>query len=356
MSVLSKRTACGLSVFALTGALGLNCLSWGTPNAETETETETARIVKSANAFLATLTEDQRKKELYAFDDDRQRVRWSNFPGGFVPRGGLQLRAMTAPQREAVMTLLQTALSKRGYDKVQAIMHADDVFKRTDGARDESMFGSDLYSIAILGTPSETKPWMIMYGGHHLAINLTVVGTRGILTPTLTGAQPSAFTENGKTVRPLGAESDKGLALLNSLATPQRKQAILGYGVGDLMLGPGQDGRTIVPEGLKVSTMNAKQRALLLDLVAEWAGIVNDAAAKPRMREIEADLDKTWFAWSGPTTAKPGENIAAYYRVQGPRLVIEFAPQSMRGDDPRFHVHTMYRDPTNDYGRGHAER
>ena len=46
-----------------------------------------------------------------------------------------------------------------------------------------------------------------------------------------------------------------------------------------------------------------------------------------RMAEIKADLNATWFAWSGPTTAQPGHNITAYYRIQGPKLVIEYAPQ-----------------------------
>jgi hypothetical protein len=46
----------------------------------------------------------------------------------------------------------------------------------------------------------------------------------------------------------------------------------------------------------------------------------------------------------------PGKNITAYYRIQGPHLVIEYAPQTL-GGDPAMHVHTMYRDPTNDYGR-----
>jgi hypothetical protein len=59
------------------------------------------------------------------------------------------------------------------------------------------------------------------------------------------------------------------------------------------------------------------------------------------MDEIRARLPETYFAWSGPTT--PGS--AAYFRIQGPTLVIEYAPQ--RGVD---HVHTIYRDPTNDYG------
>lgn len=42
--------------------------------------------------------------------------------------------------------------------------------------------------------------------------------------------------------------------------------------------------------------------------------------------------------------------IAAYFRIQRPHLVIEYAPQRL-GGDPALHVHTMYRDPTNDYGR-----
>ena len=79
------------------------------------------------------------------------------------------------------------------------------------------MFGKDLYYISILGTPSEKDPWMLQFGGHHLALNITIAGERGILTPTLTGAQPALYTIDGKTVRPLGQESDKALALLNAL-------------------------------------------------------------------------------------------------------------------------------------------
>ena len=45
----------------------------------------------------------------------------------------------------------------------------------------------------------------------------------------------------------------------------------------------------------------------------------------------------------------PGKNGTAYYRVQGPALVIEYAPQPL-GGDPSLHIHTIYRDPTNDYG------
>ncbi len=210
------------------------------------------------------------------------------------------------------------------------------------------LFGKDLYYISFLGNPSATAPWMLQFGGHHLALNITIAGSRGVLTPTLTGAQPATFKLNGQTIRPLGRESDKALALLQSLDEKQRRQAVLNYRVPDLVLGPGQDGKKIAPEGLKVSGMNDKQRAMLLDLIAEWAGIINKNSASVRMAELRADLNETWFAWSGPTTFEPGTNITAYYRVQGPHLVIEYAPQN---DEPANHVHTMYRDPTNDYGR-----
>ena len=228
-------------------------------------------------------------------------------------------------------------------------MEADEVLKGNE--RGNAMFGKDLYYISILGTPSLKDPWMLQFGGHHLAINITIAGERGILTPTLTGAQPSLYTLNGKTVRPLGQESDKALALLNALDETQKKQAILGFRLADLVLGPGQDGKTIQPEGLKASAMKEPQRAMLLDVISEWSGIIHEDAAAARMAELKADINETWFAWSGPTTAAPGANIAAYYRIQGPHLVIEYAPQRMGNGDPSLHVHTMYRDPTNDYGR-----
>lgn len=68
------------------------------------------------------------------------------------------------------------------------------------------------------------------------------------------------------------------------------------------MLGPGRDGETVQPEGLKASAMNEQQRAMLLVLSSEWTGIVHESAAAARMAEIKAGLDETWFAWSGPTT------------------------------------------------------
>ena len=314
-------------------------------------QTPTARVVSAANAFLATLDQRQKDSVLFSFTDETQRKRWSNLPVGIFQRAGLSMSSLSEPQRAAALTLLASAFSKRGYEKVQQIVEADEVLKNQSGGRGGAVrFGKDLFFISILGTPSEKDPWMIQFGGHHLAVNVTINGAQGILTPTLTGAQPALYTVNGKTIRPLGGESDKALALLNSLNDEQRKQAIFTYRVADLVLGPGQDGKIIQPEGLKGSAMTDAQRTMMLDLIAEWSGIVHESAAAARLAELKAELNDTWFAWSGPTTAAPGQNITAYYRIQGPHLVIEYAPQPL-GGDPSLHVHTMYRDPTNDYGR-----
>jgi hypothetical protein len=343
MNVFSVRTIRGL------GALALICSSVTAASAQTAT----SRIVRAANTFLSALDEKQRQSVQFAYDDEKQRARWSNLPVTFVPRAGVSLKEMNAAQRSAALALVSSALSQRGFEKVQQIIEGDEANKIKEN--NNPIFGKDLYYISILGKPSEKDPWMVQFGGHHLALNITIAGERGILTPTLTGAQPALYTSDGKTVRPLGQESDKALALLNALDDNQRKQAILSYHLADLVLGPGQDGKTIQPEGLKALGMNERQRAMLLDLISEWANIIHESAAAARMAELKADINETWFAWSGPITATPGSNITAYYRVQGPHLVIEYAPQRL-GGDPAMHVHTMYRDPTNDYGRGLAAK
>jgi hypothetical protein len=129
------------------------------------------------------------------------------------------------------------------------------------------------------------------------------------------------------------------------LDAAQRKQAVLGFQMRDLVLGPGRDGQTLQPEGIRGSSLTAAQQELLLDLASEWTGLLYEDAAKAKLAELKKNVGETWFAWSGPTE----KGAAAYVRIQGPTVFIEYAPQRM-GGDPTQHLHTMYRDPANDYG------
>src|SRR4051794_6703791 len=87
--------------------------------------------------------------------------------------------------------------------------------------------------------------------GHHLALNVTFVGEEGVMTPSLIAVQPARYMVDGRTIRPLGRETDKAFELINALDAAQRKPAILGFQMRDLVLGPGHDGQTIEPEGIK---------------------------------------------------------------------------------------------------------
>ena len=314
------------------------------PAAQSKPATATTTgIVTSAQAFLKTLDDAGRAKVQFPFDSP-QRARWSNLPSGIFPRQGVRLGDLAPAQRAAAMSLLQTALSADGYQKVIEIMRGDEVLRQKGsggGPGGKVVFGEDEYYLAFLGAPSTTAPWMLQFGGHHLAINLTLAGSQAGMTPSLPAAQPASYTFEGKEIRPLGDESDKAFALINALDPAQREQAILKSAVSDLVLGAGQDGKMIQPEGIRASALSPAQQTMLVDLVREWAGIMDDSFAEPRMAEIRANLPQTHFAWSGPTT----KGSVAYFRIQGPTLVIEYAPQKSVD-----HIHTIYRDPTNDYG------
>ena len=320
----------------------------------------TAQVVAATEEFLGTLDDAQREQTTFAFDDPLKQSNWSNLPAPLVERSGVALGDMTEEQQQAAMAMLEAALSEEGYQKTVGIMVADGVLANEGGGGD-LQFGTDLYHVTIFGTPSETEPWTLQFGGHHLGLNLTVSGEDNVLTPSFVGAQPSEYTLDeagdlpafvpagvleGGTVRPMGDENDLAFELINALDPAQQEQAILDYQVSDLVLGPGEDGRVLEPEGLPASEMTADQQVLLLDLVRQWAGIANEAAAEARMAEIESSLDETYFAWYGPTTN--GESV--YYRVTGPTLHIEFVHATGPGPEGPLHIHSVYRDPTNDYG------
>ena len=341
------------------------------------TDTRAAAVSVASQKFLGTLDESQRSKVVFDFRDAEQRKRWSNLPVANVPRAGLRMGDLTQPQRDAAMAVLKAALSPQGYDKVIQIVEADEALRAGAGgggkagpgkggegkAGDEkargdkakggkgggkgggASFGRDNYFISFLGQPSASDPFMVQFGGHHLGLNITFAGEHGTLAPSHTGAQPARFELEGKTVRPLGLEVDKAFALYSSLDDAQRKQATLGFEMRDLALGPGRDGQMIEPEGIKGSNLTEKQREMLVDLASEWTGIMHEAAAAAKLEEVKKNIAETWFAWSGP----PEKGGAAYFRVHGPTTFIEFAPQRL-GGDPTNHIHTIYRDPTNEYG------
>lgn len=309
----------------------------------------TPAIVTATTAFLATLSDTEKQSVLFEWTDTAQKQRWSNLPEGGFERAGLMWANISEAQQNAWLAVMQATLSTAGYNRVMAAWNADD--QLTSGGGGGLLFGKQYYWIALIGTPSETDPWQWQWGGHHITINATIAGADLALTPSFIGVQPGTYTDaTGATVRPLGDITDDAFALINALDATQQQTAVLGSSSIDLVLGPGQDGNTIQAEGLAAEQMNADQQTAFLKLIGHYTGLANQATATARLAEIQATLDQTYLAWYGPTTA----GSAAYFRVSGPSIVIEYSPQSM-GGDPANHIHGIYRDPSNEYGAKYTQ-
>lgn len=350
----------------------------------------TAATVKAAQQFLASLDPSQTPKASYAFGD-AIKAKWHNLPPNMAARAGIPFRDLTAAQQDLGLEVLKSVLSTYGYQKVQSIMAADAYLGRNMGAAFPT--GPSAYMIAIFGTPSLTQPWEVQFNGHHLGVNVTIVGSDNVLAPTLTAAYPNMYEDDGRTVVVLADEATRALKLIQALNAAQRDKAIQKTQVWDFVLGPGHDNQMIQPEGLKGSDMTASERTMMLDVAAAWVNIVDDASARAKLAEIRRNLGDTYFLWSGDTTTAGN----AYFRVQGPTVLIEYAPQTLGGpgsatfrgggrpgggapaarggdgaqqagggrgrgtfdavaNDPNrkldpVHVHTVYRDFTNDYGK-----
>ena len=326
--------------------------------ATSSTDAQTEAIVAAAEAFLATLDEAGHEAVLFAWEDDAQRANWSNFPTGLYERAGLRWGDLSEPQREALTGLLGTVLSEDGLRMVQEQMLADEALRAEEsgggllgrlfaggGGGGDLIFGADEYFVSFLGAPSTTEPWMLQFGGHHLGINATVVGPDVTLAPSLTGGQPVRFTWEGEAIDIVVDEVTAAAALMASLDEAQREAVVVSDERSDLVLGPGEDGRTLQPEGLLAADMTDEQRSLLLALIEARVGLLNADDLLAAMAPIEANLDATTLAWFGPVD----DAAQAYWRVVGPTIALEFSPQDM-GGDPANHLHNMLRDPTNDYG------
>lgn len=300
-------------------------------------------IVAAANAFLATLSDQERALAVYDFADNTQRSNWSNFPTGPVQRGGVMRGNLTDQQNAAMDALLAEVMSEDGMNNIRWQLAAEETLDEGPGGG--AQFGDEYYFMSFLGEPSTEQPWMLQFGGHHLAYNMTFVGPDVSFSPMLTGGEPLKITYEGDEVFITETELRAADAFMASLDDTQRNTAIRGSSAINLVAGPGEFGATIAPEGLRGSEMTEDQQALLIAVVAARLGFMNDDDLSPHMETIRSEIDETYFGWWGPTDTLG----AGYFRVTGPSVLMEYAPVDQDGD-PTDHAHNMYRDPSNDYG------
>ena len=306
-------------------------------------------IVAAAQGFLDSLAAEQRAAAMYAFDDP-QRANWSNLPAEMSRRNGVRIRDLEAAQQAALEDFLATALSPQGYATVQGVVGAEDALGQSWWAGLLG-WGSDNYFLAFFGEPAVESAWGWQFGGHHLGVNVTVVGGRSYLSPTFVGIDPAVYERDGVAVMPLAAQAAAGRALFQELDRAAQRAArldTLPAAAGEILTGAGQDGVIPAWAGSKAGDWMAAQRQQLLDTIALWVGMLPEESAQSRMAEIAADLEETSFAWHG---ALEGSG-PIYYRIQGPTLIIEFSNEDVAAAGG--HYHSVYRNPLNEYGSAAA--
>jgi len=325
-------------------------------------------------------------------ETDAERRRWFYTP---TDHGGMTLGAQGPAQQRLALRLVATGLSTAGYVTVATIVGLDNVLDQVEGwsvnwGRER---GRDpgLYYLRVFGEPGGARPWGWRFGGHHVSLNnLIADGAVRAVTPCFLGADPAVSPLLGPVpLRPLGGAEDLGRELVRSLDPAQLAVAVLldrapadivggnrarlvdgdrmmylrevwrgpftepelaeriarmdadaerasGYDAGDYR----RLALTSAPKGLPARDLDAGQRDLLHALLATYLGRVPDGLSQSCSGD--AVLDGVHFAWAGPTG--PGQPL--YYRLQGPRLLIEYDNTQRQAN----HAHSVWRDPAADFG------
>lgn len=327
-------------------------------------------------------------------DTDAERRRWFYTP---TDHGGLTFHEQQPPQQRAAMKLVASGLSRAGYVTAATVMGLENVLDHTEGfvVMFDRTRGRDpgMYYLRVFGDPGPTGTWGWRFGGHHISINMLVVdGLVVASTPCFFGADPATSELLGAArLRPLGQVEDLARDIVRSLPDELARRAVLldrapsdivaanrtTVGDGDRVVplagiwrGPfakqeeqqklqqmsdgieerqgltEDDHRTVAltdePKGVPASEMDAAQREQLRMLLGTYLQRVPEEMSPMRAYDDDAALDAVHLAWAGPTEPGAGH----YYRLQGPRLLVEWDNTQRDAN----HAHSVWRDPTRDFG------
>ena len=304
---------------------------------------------------------------------------WSNLPPGAISfsRPGITISQLSGSTAIAAFNALaKTALSTAGVTDLQGVLAADDYLGYTKNANG---YGAALYHVAVVGTPSTTGSWTLMFGGHHMAFNLNFNAACAYPTPHHIGVEPrTTFTANSQTgynyydsgsYTVLAAKATAMEAIFSGLDSTSLSSAFLtGQTFGDILIGPVEANTgsysnvttkfnaiaASSTRGVLVAGLTTAQQALVTAAISSWVNDYDSATASRLLADYQAGYASTYVAWANAagTYSSAGPDITAnatYMRIDGPRVWIEIVLQNGVIIQSQTHYHMMFRDKTYDY-------
>jgi hypothetical protein len=322
-----------------------------------------AAMTRAAQALLAGLSDLEREKLCYRIDGPEWR-RWSN-PEFLINPNGLRLEELSPQKRQAVLEVLRASLSVSGFAKARGCMLTNAFLGQLCDVT--TLMNEWSYNFLLFGNPSDNQPWGWNIYGHHLALNCFVLGKQMVISPTFMGAEPNVIDEGPNAGLSLFDEEERiGLQLMRSLSADLRERAVTYRLMHDPAMPEGrfhpgdqrhlggafQDNRIVPFEGVPVGAFDKAQKERLMALIAAYVGYLPEGPLAAKLRQIESQLDQTWWSWIGAW----GDDDPFYYRIQSPVVMIEFDHHSgvwLANQEPaKCHIHTVVRTPNgNDYGK-----
>lgn len=331
------------------GAFGVVAVVAGLAYVAQENETSATRMAAAANQLLGSLSDEQKQKATFAFDNPH-RTAWYFTPQqdkGKATRKGLALKDMDEKQRKLVIQLLEAGTSKDGKDKALDVISLEAVLRELEKGRSGIVRDPDWYFVSVFGKPGPAGKWGWRLEGHHLSLNFTFDNGKVVsATPCFYGANPrEILAGDRKGHRALPSEEDLARELVKSLFPDQKKTAILSDKprAEDIKEGNAQAVVEAEPKGLAFGDMSTEQRKLLFSIVQTYTNKLARDIGHAAMAEIrQAGFDKVRFAWWGGLEPRQPH----VYRIQGPTFVLEYVCTQNDAN----HIHSCWRSLKGDFG------
>ena len=175
--------------------------------------------------------------------------------------------------RIAFHEMLTSILSSQGYLKLTSIMQLDDIlnslyqeaFDKKEinetmlKRMQELKWSHDNFFISIWGKPNDKAAWGMNFGGHHIALSVTITGTSIAVSPFFIGTDPSQV-KSAKYAgwRILSKEEDYGFMLLNFLSEKQKPSSSKKYRKTLSPIRKAANGLPLIMESLPKNSMKIK--------------------------------------------------------------------------------------------------